>query len=291
MARSARAFVVTSRLLGEEREIDVAVPRSHAATDRAYPLLLLFDSESIFASVATAAEVLADAGHAPECVVVGVRNSDRLRDLSPPGLPVSGNAGTGRADVFLRFLEEELIPVLRREFRAAGPVTLVGHSTGGLFVHYAAMEDPSTFATVLALDAPMHLDRDSFAQRFIDAASTTAHELRLANLEVLFGWTDRAWDSLAAAAPAGWTLLRAPVEGETHESMVWPASYEGLKALFRWYSAATAADLPPWRGSDGSTHSRERPTPFHRPSPFCGRSFRIKSSGSTWTLRRPPSTA
>lgn len=138
----ARAYVLHSKVLGEDRQVEVVLPPSHRATDRAYPLVLVFDGESILGSIAASANVLGSVGHMPEVVVVGARNTDRLRDLSPPGVAVSGNDGSGRADVFVRFLVEELIPTLASEFRASGPITLVGHSSGGLFVHFAALTQP-----------------------------------------------------------------------------------------------------------------------------------------------------
>jgi len=90
----ARAYTLPSQVLGEERRVYVHLPPSHSRTDRPYPVILVLDGEAIFGSAVQAAAALASAGHMPEAVIVGVENTDRLRDLAPPGIPVSGNDGT-----------------------------------------------------------------------------------------------------------------------------------------------------------------------------------------------------
>ena len=239
------AYSIKSSVLGEDRRLFVALPPSHGFTSRPYPLIIVFDGASLFAPVATAAAALAEHGHAPEAVIVGVLNTDRLRDLSPPGLPVSGNEGSGRADVFLKFLEDELIPSLASAFRAEGAVTLVGHSSGGLFVHFAAQQRPAMFASVVALDAPMHLADEQMALRFSKQAALAAVPLSLVSMESKFGWAEDTWRDLKATAPSSWRLRRASVDGESHTSMIWPGSYSGLKHLFSWYSSVADAHLPP----------------------------------------------
>ena len=191
-----RAYQFRSDLLDEDCRVFVALPSSHFDTTRAYPLILVFDGEWILQPVVAAASALARAGHAPEAVIVSVENTDRLRDLSPPGLPVSGNDGSGRADRFLRFLEDELRPTLGEAFRASGPITLVGHSTAGLFVHYAVSARPETFRSVLSLDAPMHLGNGRATDPLIQQAAGSDGRVALVSLETRYGWPSDAWESL-----------------------------------------------------------------------------------------------
>ncbi len=238
-----RAYRIQSNILNEERRIFVALPPSHEQTTRQYPLIVVFDGEAILNTVMTAASALARAGHAPEAVIVGVENTDRLRDLSPPGLPVSGNGGSGQADQFLDFLEMEMRPALAESVRAGGPVFLVGHSSGGLFVHYAAATRPEVFGSVLSLDAPMHLEEADAT--LTDLAAESSSTVRIVSLEARFGWPDDAWNSLVRTAPGGWTLFREEMVSETHQTMVWPGSYTGLKYLFADFSTVGAAAISP----------------------------------------------
>ncbi len=86
------AFRITSSVLGETRPVLVAAPPSHADTVRAYPVLLVLDGEALFPSAVAVTTALAAAGQVPEMLVVGLPNTNRLRDLTPPGLSVSGSS-------------------------------------------------------------------------------------------------------------------------------------------------------------------------------------------------------
>ncbi len=211
----------------------------------------MFDGEAILRDVAEATRAPVRAGHMPEVVLVGVENTDRVRDLSPPGIPVSGNDGNGTADEFWQFLEYELRSKLARDFRATGPLYLVGHSSGGLFVTWAA---GPRIAGALALDAPVHLGDAVVARTLVGVAkewnsSTGAGEparpIRLVSVEARFGWSDQDWAMLTGAQPEGWLLARERMPGETHLSVVYPGSYLGLRALFSEYGGHRDRERPP----------------------------------------------
>ena len=110
--RALRRFTIASKILGETRHIGVAFPASYprsAATIR-YPVAIVFDGESQLAPAATVSAALADNGQIPEMVVVAIENTNRLRDLTPPGLSVSGSSTHEGGDRFLDFIERELLP-------------------------------------------------------------------------------------------------------------------------------------------------------------------------------------
>ncbi|NNF13423.1 MAG: hypothetical protein HKN72_09375 [Gemmatimonadetes bacterium] len=232
------AFTIESAALGEDRRIRVTLPESHERTNRGYPLVVVLDGESLHDPVVRAARALVTAGHMPEAVMVGIENTDRVRDFSPPGLAVSGNDGTGRADLFSDFLELELRPALEATFRASGPVVIVGHSAGALFAHYAAARRPALFGNVVSLDAPMHLGGGALAAELLEGGREG--RLRIVSLEARFGWPSELWTRFTASAPARWQLYRASMDGETHQSIVWPGAYDGLRQLFAEYSPTTS---------------------------------------------------
>jgi pimeloyl-ACP methyl ester carboxylesterase len=241
------AFRISSAVLGETREVRVALPPSHAATSRPYPLLLVLDGEALHGSAVAVTSALAAAGQAPEMVVVGVTNTERLRDLTPPGLSVSGSSRNEGGDRFLDFLERELLPALRERFRVSGLVVLAGHSSGGVLATWAAATRPA-FGLVLALDTPIHLGDGWLAERLLERARRAEPgRLRYVSAEALHGWSDRLWQELAAARPAGWFLEREPLVRESHESMPFLGLYLGLRALFHDYSLLAAPVAPTTR--------------------------------------------
>ena len=249
----ADTVAIQSRILGQERFAFVSVPESWARTTRTYPVVLVLDGEWSFPMASELTRRLALIGHAPEAIVVGVANlshdpMDRVHDMTPPGLSVSGSSMNEGGDDFLDYLERELLPLVRERWRGAGPVILVGHSSGALIATYAAATRPRSFPVVVSIDAPVHLGDDWMVQRMLEGArAADAPPLRYVSLEARLGWTDATWAQLERAKPASWRTYRDRLEGESHESMDFLGIYEGLKFAFADYSIV-GAPIPP-RGS------------------------------------------
>jgi Putative esterase len=261
-ARSADTLVIESAILGQARRVFVSVPASHASTTRGYPVILVLDGEANFASAGTIAGTLAALAHIPEAIVVGIPNASpdpmqRVHDMTPPGLSVAGSSLNEGGDRFLDFIERELLPQIDARYRGGAPRILVGHSSGGVIATHAAATRPRSFGVVVSIDAPVHLGDDWLARRLTERASAPgAPPLRYVSLETRFGWPDRAWTALTAAAPPSWHLRREKLEGESHESMGFLAMYQGLKFAFHDYSIVGAPLVP--RASAGAAFEHYR---------------------------------
>lgn len=234
---------LASAALGETRAFRVWLPASHDATARRYPTVFVTDGDHHFVDVVTAVRQLAQAGHAPECVVVGVATTERTQDLTPPGIAAYIAEGEPRGDRLLRFLAEELAPELA-PLRASRPFVLLGHSHGAILAHHAAAKWRQQFPFVVALDGPMHLD-DHWLARQLRASAAAGGHLRLVSLETRFGWSDAEWQQLQRTAPADWQLTRRAMAGDDHTSMIFTGYLDGLRTVFRDYSAV------PWRNASG----------------------------------------
>ncbi|HEU4419496.1 MAG TPA: alpha/beta hydrolase-fold protein, partial [Planctomycetota bacterium] len=177
---------LASQALGEARSFRLWLPASHAATARRYPTVFVTDSDHHFVDVVTAVRQLAQAGHVPECLVVGVSTRARTQDLTPPGMDAYIAEGEARGDRLLRFLAEELAPALAAQ-RSTRPFVLLGHSHGAILAHHAAAAWRREFPFVIALDGPMHLSDHWLCQRLETSVAKGGH-LRLVSLEARFGW-------------------------------------------------------------------------------------------------------
>jgi pimeloyl-ACP methyl ester carboxylesterase len=237
------AFRFTSRSLGESRSVLIGLPKSFGTTRREYPVIIVLDGEGDFRPAMTVTSELASLGHIPESIVVGIPNTDRLRDLTPPGLSVSGSSKSEGGDRFLDFLEKELMPALKTQFRAGGPIVLVGHSSGGIIATYAGATRPA-FRFILSLDGPTHLGDNWLADRLTEGARHATGNLRYVSIESVFGWNDSLWTTLTSAAPKSWRLYRQKLDHESHVSMPFLGIYLGLRTLFQDYAIRSAPQSP-----------------------------------------------
>jgi predicted alpha/beta superfamily hydrolase len=134
---------IHSKVLGEDRTVLVHLPEGYSKTTASYPVVYMLYGDHVttyFAQAVVALDTLGSGGRIPECVLVGIMNTDRYRDL----LPEARGGPTG-IDDFLRFLDGELFPWVEKELRTKPFRVLVGPQAGGNFALYALMERPGMF--------------------------------------------------------------------------------------------------------------------------------------------------
>ena len=252
---SAQSFQIASAIMKETRRVLIVLPTSYArsAPDRRYPVTVVVDGEYLIAPVTVVTDELTRNGQIPESVIVGLENvggSDflasnqkRVYDLTPPGLSVSGSDENQGGDLFLDFIEKELLPAVDRQFRTAAPRTFVGVSSGAVLATYAAATR-STYVAVVSIDAPVHLGDNWLAKKLITRSSVEGRPVRYASLEAKFGWPEAEWKKLVSAAPASWKLYREKFQLEGHETLQMIGAYIGLRQLFSDYSRFSSPEAP-----------------------------------------------
>jgi hypothetical protein len=150
---SAEKLRLRSAVLSEERELLIAKPEGYEASKEAYPVVFVLDGDLNFPFTAEIARYLAAYRLIPKLLVVGVKNTDRVRDMTPnkPVRPHERYASAGGADRFLKFLADEAIPALERSYRTLPSRTLIGHSLSGLLAVHALLTRPDLFSSIIAI--------------------------------------------------------------------------------------------------------------------------------------------
>jgi len=232
-----------SDVLGEDRKIIVHLPQAYDVDQQHYPVMYLLDGDAHFHHTTGMIQFLARQGYMPAMIVVAIPNTDRTRDLSPEPSARLARRGTtaGGADDFLRFLSDELMPWVERNYRTAPFRVLVGHSRGGLFATYALLERPEVFDGYISISpslwwndralvkqAEATIERQPWAGRFL--YMTMGNE---------GGGTLAAAEELAAvfevSAPEGFDWQFHLMENETHGSIPHRSTYDALEWLFAEY--------------------------------------------------------
>lgn len=159
-----------SDILKEDRSVWVHVPggdRSGYFSQQRYPVVYLLDGDAHFTSVVGMIEQLSSVNGndiCPQMIVVGIPNTDRMRDLSPthveggPYLYADAVKTTGGGEAFLSFMEKELMPYIESKYPTEPYRMLIGHSLGGLLVVQALVYHPDMFNAYVAIDPSMWWD-------------------------------------------------------------------------------------------------------------------------------------
>jgi predicted alpha/beta superfamily hydrolase len=137
------SYILSSKILGEEREILVYLPIRNDKTHTGYPVLYHLDGDEIqLGGILEVPERTSSKYKVPELIYVSVVNTDRTRDMSPVRTSFCENPG---ADHFMNFFSRELIPYIDKNFHTSPFRILCGQSYSSVFTLYTLLEEPSLF--------------------------------------------------------------------------------------------------------------------------------------------------
>jgi alpha-glucosidase len=145
---------IDSKNLNEKRKLWIYLPKNYTETTEKYPVLYMHDAQNLFASKLSFAgewevDETLDSLFA-KVIVVGIEhgNQKRLEELTP--YPHEKYGG-GKADGYLKFVVEKVIPHINQNYRTktdAANTWMTGSSLGGLVSFYAALQYPEIFGKV-----------------------------------------------------------------------------------------------------------------------------------------------
>lgn len=150
-------FTVSSRILSEGRTINVWLPDEYAMGQDSFPVLYMLDGglKEDFPHIANTIEALIRAKKIPAALLVGIENTQRRRDLTGPTEVAKDKEiapVVGGSEAFRRFVEQELMPEVRKNYRINGQSAIIGESLAGLFVTETFLIQPSLFDGYIAFD-------------------------------------------------------------------------------------------------------------------------------------------
>jgi predicted alpha/beta superfamily hydrolase len=172
----------------ETRAYQVSLPANYSIGDARYPVLIVLDGEEHFQHVSATVDFLAAAGKIPAMIVVGVPNTDRVRDMD--------SAAASGSSTFLTFVRDELIPKIDHDYRTHPYRILVGHSDAALFTLYAMINAPEVFRGYIAI-APAFGGNPELPKTV--AAFLNSHEAPLLNADLFIAADDSTGQPLSGA--------------------------------------------------------------------------------------------
>ncbi len=155
---------IHSKILDEKRKIWIYVPNRDPLVAEKFPVVYLLDGDAHFSSVMGMIQQLSEVNGnsiCPNMIVVGITNTDRIRDLTPTHSTMSDSAfvrTSGGGERFTDFIEKELIPHIDSLYPTAPYRMLIGHSLGGLIVINTLVHRPYLFNSYIAIDPSLWWD-------------------------------------------------------------------------------------------------------------------------------------
>ena len=231
-----------SDVLGEERPLYIHLPESYGTSTNYYPVLLVLDGEWNFRKTVGIVEHLSESGRIPAMIVVGIPNvfragrPSRIEDLAPAA---SGSTEEAGADRFLRFITEELVPDIDKQYRTQPHRTLLGHSLGGLFTVFALLEKPDSFSAFISISPSLGRNNQQQVKRmtaFFDRNTSLKKNLQL-GLGDEGGNTQLGTEALVKildqSVPQDFDWQFRHMKDEDHASVFHNSTYQSLESIFK----------------------------------------------------------
>jgi uncharacterized protein len=240
-------LTLQSKVLNEERTILVSTPHGYEQGQRRYPVLYLTDGEAHLVHTRGTVDFLVANGLMPDVVIVGITNTNRIRDLSPTHLEYFEDGDgrfptrdSGGGDRFLELVESELAPFVEAHYRTLPFRIFCGHSAGGNLAVQALVKRPQLFNALIAASPGLAWDNQVLV-RWAEPFFAGRRELKRSffmtigdepNSRPAYEAMARILDG-ATAAGFRWSSLAMP--DEDHGSVVLRSHYFGLRWLFEGY--------------------------------------------------------
>ena len=172
--------IISSKITGQDYEVRIYLPNSYSNhLGQNYPVVYVMDGNLFGEMVSGIVRVMAFSAKYPEVIVTSVgyplllNNEGFKKFITLRGLEFTPSPDpefeeehqkwlgiedfrTGNARLFLKFLLDELAPVIETEYRARpDDRTLLGHSASGLFTLYAMFDQPEAFQRYIVGSPPL----------------------------------------------------------------------------------------------------------------------------------------
>ena len=223
-----KAHLISSEILGEDREIQIFLPEGYEDSDKQYPTLYVLDGQWYF-EIAVALQYGAIRSRLyPEMIVVGLKMQR----------PRRGELLLSQNEQFASFFEDELIPYMDRSYRTTTDRVLFGWEEGGSFACNMILSDKELFKAAIASNGG-YLDQ-GMLKGFSKSDISEEKYLYIANSSKDIYSIDESENvktELENYSPDNLTWKYDRFDDEVHASLAYLSMYYGLKFYYHNYGS------------------------------------------------------
>jgi len=247
-------FSIASKYVaGETYVIQVGLPIGYAPSKKSYPVLDVLDGDKSFGMTKETADWLMWSKEIKDIIVVAIsygKGTDewwqkRARDYSHCDDTIVFKGWfnqTGGADNFLKFVKNELFPMVNNKYRINQDSTaIMGFSFGGLLSSYVLFIQPDMFKGYIIISPALVWNNNSILKMEADYFSKHKELNNLVYMsygsldskDLVLIPTKELIQTLQSRNYEGLKFVMQILEGETHISGYPVALTHGLKTVFK----------------------------------------------------------
>jgi len=236
---------IDSAIVGETREFWISLPDNYSGTNEKYPVLYMMDGDFNFNSgIIGSLRYAAMQGEIPEFIIVGIKNTDRSKDIFPEEFTYrDGSKDGGRANQYLDFINAELIPHMGKNYRTEKFRVLYGTSNTGFTAVHALFHNPELANLFVAASATLRLPffiekQDHLIQDFKGGKRQLVLVMGEHDLPTVLSQNGELKEKIDAGAPADLTCRFVVIANGGHVPA--DALLEGLRRHFEGWEITHA---------------------------------------------------
>lgn len=253
----AESITINSKILSESRELLISLPKDYS-NQKKYPVSYVLDGESLFKGHKDVVNYLSEKNVIPEMIIVGVANKNRSLDLTHVPDSSSNFQPNGGGQNFESFVTNELIPYIDSTYSTSPYRLLTGHSISGLFATRLFLNGCNKFNAYLIIDPAIwwaesevltntetELTHSKIKDKRFFLAIANSLPTDIDSIEIALQDTTNAtlgirsvfeFKRLLNISDSERTFWQSQYyENESHGTIPFIGSYDGLKFIFDFY--------------------------------------------------------
>jgi len=232
-----------SDILSENRTLNIYLPNGYdPESEQKYPVIYLLDgsADEDFIHIAG----LVQFGSfpwielIPETIVVGIGNVDRRRDFTYPTtieIDKKDFPTAGASETFIQFIESELQPLIKEQYKTNGKRSIIGQSLGGLLATEILFKKPDLFDNYIIASPSLWWDDQSLLS-WEPTNYKTKKNVYIAvgkEGEIMERDANSLYKKLKAESGKKMTLYFEFFEEQNHGDVLHLAVYDAFEKIFR----------------------------------------------------------
>jgi predicted alpha/beta superfamily hydrolase len=249
------SFKISSKILAENRVVNIYLPEGYNKSDTVkYPVVYLLDGgvEEDFIHIAGLLQYNTQPWIArfPKSILVGIENTNRKRDFSFPvsnldfveriGFKKEQFPAYGGSAKFIAFMENELQPLIQKNYRTTQKKTIIGESFAGLLATEILLKHTYLFDTYIIMSPSLWWDKESL----LAEAPALIQANHQPNINVYIGACSKDEDKimyddvvslknvLEKYGTGRFHVFYDYLPNETHATIIHQAVYNAFKMLY-----------------------------------------------------------
>jgi predicted alpha/beta superfamily hydrolase len=232
-------YVIDSKVLNQEREIQIYLPDSYHTSKEKYPVLYVLDGQWFFTNGVGIQKSLRTPGAIPEMIVIGIKTKNPLRRT----------LFYNEKEKFNLFLKEEVLPFIDSNYRTTKERVIFGWEAAAYYISELIMTEKDLFTGAIVTDggyAP-----EEIVDKF---NSGSAVYLYIANSKkdiYYINSTDEFSKILKKKKPKNLIWKYELFNDEVHETLAHIAMYKGIMYYYHNYDSLVFESIEAYKNAGG----------------------------------------